>query len=245
MTNTIIINDITKSFGDKRVLTDIDFTMEAGKIYGFIGPSSVGKTTLVRLIVGMEQPTMGSIYVLDNRVPNMSLLKHIGFMSQSDSLYLHLTGYENLKFYTALFTMKKHQAAERIEYTARLVGLRDDLSKKVCYYSSDMRRRLSLAIALLHNPDILVLDEPTVGTDPTLRQQIWDALYMLKELGKTIIVTTHVMDEAEHCDIVALIDDGRILTDGTPNELKSKFNAQTFDEVFIRASENGSGGTMK
>lgn len=235
MNEQIIINDVTKTFQDKRVLTDIHFTMQPGRIYGFIGPSGSGKTTLVRMIAGMEEPTMGSIYMMDKKVPDLSLTEKIGFMAQSDALYMDLSGRENLKFFASLYRMSSKKTAERIEYTSRLVGLREELGKKVKNYSGGMKRRLSLAIALLHDPDILILDEPTVGIDPELRQNIWHELRQLKEDNKTIIITTHVMDEAERCDYIAMIKEGRILTEGTPEELKQQYHVQTFDEVFIHA----------
>lgn len=237
MTQEIVINSVSKAFKDKSVLHEIDFDMDAGRIYGFIGPSGAGKTTLVRMIAGIETPTAGSIYVMDKLVPDISLLNRIGFMAQSDALYLELTGKENLEFYSALFTMKRRIAQERIQYVARVVGLTQDLPKKVSQYSGGMKRRLSLAIALLHNPDILILDEPTVGIDPELRQTIWNELNKLKSNGKLILITTHVMDEAERCDYIAMIKDGTILAQGTPAHLKKDYRAQSFDEVFIKAGK--------
>lgn len=235
MNEQIIINDVTKTFHDQSVLTDIDFTMQSGRIYGFIGPSGAGKTTLVRMIAGMEEATMGSIYIMDKKVPDLSLVEKIGFMAQSDALYMDLSGRENLKFFASLYEMNGKKTAARIAYTSSLVGLQEDLNKKVKNYSGGMKRRLSLAIALLHDPDILILDEPTVGIDPELRQNIWHELDQLKADGKTIIITTHVMDEAERCDYIAMIKQGRLLTEGTPDELKRQYHVKTFDEVFIHA----------
>ncbi|TDM07905.1 ABC transporter ATP-binding protein [Macrococcus lamae] len=237
MTEQIIINNVSKSFGNFQVLTDVNFDMEAGKIYGFIGPSGAGKTTLVRMIAGMETPSKGSIYVLDKAVPDITLLQSIGFMAQSDALYPELTGRENLEFYTSLYSLKRTTAKERISYTSNLVGLQNDLHKKVSHYSGGMKRRLSLATALLHDPDILILDEPTVGIDPALRKTIWEELAKLKAQGKTIIITTHVMDEVERCDYIAMINDGSILAEGTPHQLKQRYNAYSFDDVFINAGK--------
>lgn len=237
MTEQIIINHVSKSLGDVQVLTDIDFDMHAGRIYGFIGPSGAGKTTLVRMIAGMDYPTKGSIYVRDKTVPHMSLMHEIGFMAQSDALYLDLTGRENLEFYASLYSLNRQTKEKRIRYTADLVGLTHDLKKRVSHYSGGMKRRLSLATALLHDPTILILDEPTVGIDPELRSMIWDELDKLKQQGKTIIITTHVMDEAERCDDIVMIKDGMILTEGSPEELKARFHAASFDEVFINAGK--------
>ncbi|KAA1037611.1 ABC transporter ATP-binding protein [Macrococcus equipercicus] len=235
MAEQIIINNVSKSFGNAQVLTGIDFDMDSGRIYGFIGPSGAGKTTLVRMIAGLDYPSAGSIYVLDKVVPDRSLMQHVGFMAQSDALYSELTGRENLAFYCSLYSLKKNVAKERIAYTAGLVGLENDLNKKVSQYSGGMKRRLSLAIALLHNPTIIILDEPTVGIDPELRRSIWEELAKLKAQGKTIIMTTHVMDEAERCDYIAMIKDGTILASGTPYHLKTQYHAASFDDVFIKA----------
>jgi len=236
MNHPIEIQQISKRFGKKVVLHDINLTIEQGQIYGFIGPSGAGKTTLVKMIVGMDEPDTGTIHVLNKKVPNLDLLQDIGYMAQADALYLELTGEENLKFFASLFKLKKTETKERIAYVADLVGLTNELSKKVSAYSGGMKRRLSLAIALIQNPKILILDEPTVGIDPELRLSIWNELLRLKkEENKTIIVTTHVMDEAERCDIVAMVRDGIILTKGAPAELKARYNASSFDEVFLQA----------
>jgi ABC-2 type transport system ATP-binding protein len=236
MSNTVEINKISKRFGKKIVLNEVDLSIEQGKIYGFIGPSGAGKTTLVKLIVGMDLPDNGTIHVLGKKVPNLELLQDIGYMAQSDALYSELTGEENLAFFASLYRLNRAEKKERIAYTSKLVNLTGDLNKKVSAYSGGMKRRLSLAIALIHNPKILILDEPTVGIDPELRLNIWNELIRLKkEESKTIIVTTHVMEEAERCDFIAMVRDGCILTRGTPNELKEAYHARNFDEVFLYA----------
>ncbi|THE12234.1 ABC transporter ATP-binding protein [Bacillus timonensis] len=236
MINTVEIEKVGKSFGKKVVLNEIDLTIEEGTIYGFIGPSGAGKTTLVKMIVGMDSPDAGFIQVLGKKMPNLELLQDIGYMAQSDALYTELTGKENLSFFASLYKLNRTETKERIAYTAKLVNLTDDLNKKVSTYSGGMKRRLSLAIALIQNPQILILDEPTVGIDPELRLTIWNELFRLKkEEGKTIIVTTHVMEEAERCDYIAMVRDGRILTRGTPIELKETYHASNFDEVFLQA----------
>ncbi|MFS0820583.1 ABC transporter ATP-binding protein [Bacillus sp. 1P02SD] len=236
MINTVEIEKVSKSFGKKVVLNEIDLTIEEGTIYGFIGPSGAGKTTLVKMIVGMDSPDAGFIQVLGKKMPNLELLQDIGYMAQSDALYTELTGKENLAFFASLYKLNRTETKERIAYTAKFVNLTDDLNKKVSTYSGGMKRRLSLAIALIQNPQILILDEPTVGIDPELRLTIWNELFRLKkEEGKTIIVTTHVMEEADRCDYIAMVRDGRILTRGTPTELKETYHASNFDEVFLQA----------
>ena len=236
MESTIKVNQVSKSFGKKTVLSSVNLTIEKGQLFGFIGPSGAGKTTLVKMIVGMEKADTGSIHVLDQKMPNLALLQEIGYMAQSDALYVDLTGEENLKLFASLYKIKKADQKKRIAYVSSLVNLTDDLKKRVAAYSGGMKRRLSLAIALIQDPKILILDEPTVGIDPELKLSIWKEFLRLKEEEqKTIIVTTHVMDEAERCDYVAMVRDGRLLTSGSPSELKASYETDNFDEVFLRA----------
>jgi ABC-2 type transport system ATP-binding protein len=235
MSSTVIINDVSKSFGKRLVLNQINLTVESGEIFGLIGPSGSGKTTLVKIIVGMDSPNQGDVQVLNTAVPNLKLLQRIGYMAQADALYSDLTGVENLAFFASLFKLKKEEQKKRIAYAAQLVNLTDDLKKKVQNYSGGMKRRLSLAVALIQDPEILILDEPTVGIDPELRRSIWAELYRLKNEGKTILVTTHVMDEAEKCDRLAMVRDGQIITSGSPAELKNQFGITSLEEVFLTA----------
>ncbi|WP_054954791.1 ABC transporter ATP-binding protein [Paenibacillus dakarensis] len=236
MKDTITIQDVSKSFGKKTVLKDISLAIEEGRIYGFIGPSGAGKTTLVKMIVGMDAPDQGSVHVLGEKMPSLHILRQIGYMAQSDALYTALTGKENLIFFASLFKLSKAERQNRMAYAADLVNLTSDLDKKVSAYSGGMKRRLSLAIALIQNPQILILDEPTVGIDPELRISIWNELLRLKrEEGKTIIVTTHVMDEAEKCDHISMVRDGALIANGTPDQLKEQYSVNTLDEVFLKA----------
>lgn len=236
METRIQVKQVGKSFGKKNVLHDINLQIEKGQIYGLIGPSGSGKTTLVKMIVGMSETDTGSIHVLNKKVPNLSLLQDIGYMAQSDALYTELTGQENLKFFASLYQLSKPEQKNRIEYTANLVDLTNDLHQKVSTYSGGMKRRLSLAIALIQDPEVIILDEPTVGIDPELRHSVWEELFRLKEeKEKSIIVTTHVMAEAERCDIVAMIRDGGMLEHGSPEDLKVKYEADNFDDVFLKA----------
>lgn len=236
---TVKITNISKRFGPKTVLTDVSLSMSQGQIYGFIGPSGAGKTTLVKMMVGMDTPDCGEVHILDEKMPSLNVLPKIGYMAQSDALYPELTGWENIQFFAELYTMPKVKQKERIAYAARLVHLQDELKKKVSVYSGGMKRRLSLAIALVQDPDILILDEPTVGIDPELRLGIWNELGRLKETErKTIIVTTHVMDEADRCDQLAMVRDGRILAEGSPDALKNMYQANSLEEVFLQAGRH-------
>lgn len=235
MTASIVVTDVSKSFGKKVVLNQISLAVEPGQIYGLIGPSGSGKTTLVKIIVGMDQPSMGTVHVLNTAVPNLNLLQKIGYMAQADALYTELTGEENLAFFASLFMLKKDVQKRRIAYAADLVNLTSHLKKKVEAYSGGMKRRLSLAVALIQDPEVLILDEPTVGIDPELRLSIWTELYRLKDAGKSILITTHVMDEAEKCDQLAMVRDGEILTSGSPSELKEQYGITSLEEVFLKA----------
>lgn len=230
------VSDVSKSYGKHQILSDIHFSAETGQIVGLIGPSGSGKTTLIKLIMGMDLPTSGSVDVLGERVPKLSLLQQVGYMAQSDALYQDLTGYENLTFFASMFLMNKKEKKERIAYVTQLVQLESALKKRVVTYSGGMKRRLSLAIALIQNPQMLILDEPTVGIDPELRKSIWKELVRLKvEEQKTILITTHVMDEAEKCDVLAMIREGCLITSGSPRELKTKYGVNNLEDVFLKA----------
>lgn len=233
MNAVIQVSNVSKSFGSHHVLEDISLTVEKNEIYGLLGPSGAGKTTLVKMIAGIETPSDGSIKVLDTLMPNLRNMTQIGFMAQSDALYLELSGNENLEFFASIYGLKGKRQRERIEHAASLVNLTDFLKKPVHQYSGGMKRRLSLAAALLHEPDILILDEPTVGIDPVLRQSIWKELYKLSDMGTTILVTTHVMDEAEKCGQLGMLRDGRLIASGSPQQLRESTSSTTIEEAFL------------
>ncbi|WAA13124.1 ABC transporter ATP-binding protein [Fervidibacillus halotolerans] len=238
MNQAVQMEKVKKKYGKKTVLDHIQLSVQEGAIHGLIGPSGAGKTTIVKLVAGMETPERGFVNVFNERMPNLQVLQKIGFMAQSDALYENLTGLEHLRFFGSLFKLKKGEMNDRIDYVANLVNLTEDLSKKVSAYSGGMKRRLSLAIALVHNPNLLILDEPTVGIDPELKLQIWDELFRLKEEGRTIIITTHVMDEAEKCDSITMVRNGKLIAQGTPKELKQVYRTENFDRVFLLAGRD-------
>ncbi len=234
LVNCISIKDISKQYKKQTVLKDINFTVKEGEIFGLLGPSGAGKTTLIRLIMGMEAPKEGSIEIYDKKVPNSKIIEEIGYTAQADALYTDLSGYENLKFYCQLYKVPKKEWKVRMEKALSVVNLNDEGKKIVSNYSGGMKRRLSLAISLLHNPKILILDEPTVGMDPVLRQQIWNEFYKLKKEGVTIVITTHVMDEADKCDRVAMIREGRCISVGEPKNLTKNLGCENLEEVFLK-----------
>ncbi|MBC1988448.1 ABC transporter ATP-binding protein [Listeria seeligeri] len=229
----IKVTDLTVKIGKKDILSNMSLEIKKGEIFGLIGPSGAGKTTLVKTIIGMEKATTGQTEVLEKRMPNLSVISKIGYMAQSDALYTDLTAKENLDFFASLYSIKRNEKKERMNYAAKLVNLEPDLTKKVSNYSGGMKRRLSLAISVLADPDVLILDEPTVGIDPELRKSIWEELAELKANGKCILVTTHVMDEAEKCDRLAMIRNGKIIAVGTPQELSSKTTSGKLEDAFL------------
>lgn len=230
----IKVDNLVKKYGKNIVLNSISMYLNKGEILGLIGPSGAGKSTLIKVIMGIEKANSGTITVLDEKVPTLNIFKNIGYMAQSDALYEDLSGKENLEFFAKLYNMKSQSIKERIKYTSNLVNLQDDMNKRVSNYSGGMKRRLSLAAALIQNPDLFILDEPTVGIDPTLRLSIWNEIYRLKENGRSLIVTTHVMDEALKCDRLILIINGKILAMGTPKELMKNFKVESIEEIFLK-----------
>lgn len=238
MGRLIEIEKLSKSFGEQKVLDKIDFKLESGEIVGLIGPSGSGKSTLIKTMLGMEKADDGEALVLDYKMPKREILSNIGYMAQSDALYEMLTGYENLEFFGKMKGVPSDKLKKEIEYIAEIVDLTDDLKKLVSNYSGGMKRRLSLAIALIGSPELLILDEPTVGIDPSLRKNIWKELFKQRDNGVGILVTTHVMDEAELTDKVGLLFNGDIIDFDTPQQLKVKNNVKTIEEVFLKVEEN-------
>lgn len=229
----ITTNNVCKVFGRKTVLENISLEIHSSETFGLLGPSGSGKTTLVKLLTGIDQATTGKIEVFGTLMPKLSLLHQIGYMAQSDALYLELTAAENLDLFASLYGLSGQNKRRRIHQVMELVNLSDHLHKKVAAYSGGMKRRLSLAISLLHEPPLLILDEPTVGIDPVLRQSIWQELKQLNTNGTTIVLTTHVMDEAEKCDRLGMIRDGKLLAVETPEALVAQSGMNTLEEAFI------------
>lgn len=231
----IVLNHLAKKFGDQTVLKDINLTLNRGEIIGLIGPSGAGKSTVIKVTLGMEVASGGSAKVFDTQMPNRELLGRIGYMAQTDALYEALSGRENLKFYGLMKGIAKADMAKEVAHAAQVVDLTADLDKRVSGYSGGMMRRLSLAIALLGNPELLILDEPTVGIDPALRRQIWAELGSIRDEGRSVLITTHVMDEAELVDRVALLLGGEVMAFDKPSVLKQQYGVATVEDVFLKA----------
>lgn len=233
----IEIKGLTKHFGRKRVLDDVTVTFEDGEIVGIIGPSGTGKTTMIKCMLGMEKIDAGMVTINQKQMPNRAVLGDIGYMAQSDALYEDLTARENLQFFAQIYMTKGENIQQRIEWCAEKVNLTQDLDQLVKNFSGGMKRRLSLAISFLQDPQILILDEPTVGIDPKLRKSVWEDLYMFKSEGKAILITTHVLDEADRCDKLLLMNNGKIVAQGTPTEIKVHYDADSIEDVFLKMGD--------
>jgi len=237
----IVLADVCKSFDKKTVIRDLSFTVKSGDIIGLLGPSGSGKTTTIRLLIGAIAADSGGITFDEIAVPSLGLLRRIGFMPQNDALYDDLSGEDNLKFFAELYAMKKSTLRKRIDDVLNLVDLVEDRKKYVRNYSGGMKKRLSLAVALIHEPDVLLLDEPTVGIDPVLRRSVWNQFKEMKKAGKTLIVSTHVMDEVYECDKAALLYNGELISYDTVQNLLNKTKSGKVDELFFTAAEQAGG----
>jgi ABC-2 type transport system ATP-binding protein len=229
----IRLEHVSKQFGTKQVLRDINLKVPCSKIFGLLGPSGSGKTTLVKMMAGIEVVSSGEVYLLNEKMPQLSMMSKIGYMAQSDALYSVLNAKENMQFFASMYGLKGAKQKQRIYEVMELVDLSADLKRQVQFYSGGMKRRLSLAIALLHEPQVLILDEPTVGIDPVLRKSIWNELSRLSENGTTVLITTHVMDEAGKCDNLAMIREGRLIAVGSPEVLMQDTSSTTLEDAFL------------
>lgn len=233
----IKLDHLEKKFGDRTILHDINLTVSVGEIVGLIGPSGSGKTTTIKTMLGMEKATQGTALVLGKTMPNRKVLSKIGYMAQSDALYESLSAKENLEFFGKMKGVTGRELQEEIIHVSKVVDLQNYLNQCVSGYSGGMKRRLSLAIALLGQPELLILDEPTVGIDPALRRQIWRELLNLRDQGQSILITTHVMDETELTDRVALLLHGDVIAFASPKELEKQYEVPTIEDVFLKAEE--------
>jgi ABC-2 type transport system ATP-binding protein len=224
------------SFGKQHVLRSVSLELQHGEIVGVLGPSGSGKTTLIRCILGMCRIDGGQVHVLGKKTPDLDVMDSIGYMAQADSLYDDLTGLDNLIFFAMLSGMKRNRAMEQARELFAMVGMQDDRTKRVVHYSGGMKRRLSLMAALIADPQVLILDEPTVGIDPVLREVFWEEFRRRKALGRAVIVTTHVMDEAGRCDRLMLLRDGIVIACDTPDNLLNITGLKNIEEVFLHFS---------
>ncbi len=222
MTAVIKTEGLTVCFGDFTAVDSLNLSVEAGQIFGFLGPNGSGKSTTVRVLCGILQPTRGECFILGHNVSTerQFIRQEIGYMSQKFSLYQDLTAQENLDFYAGLYGIDKTLREERIQNMLELAGLEKQQDVLTGSLAGGMRQRLALSCAVIHQPRILFLDEPTSGVDPKGRRLFWQIIYRLADAGTTVLITTHFMDEAEHCDCVGFINEGRLTACGSPQQLK-------------------------
>ncbi len=228
---TIRAAALVKQFGTIRAVDDVAFEMAGGRIYGLLGPNGAGKTTLIRLLTGMGRATSGTAEVLGVRMPSRPNLSRIGYMTQSDGIYPALTALENVRFFGAVYGVPEEAVAIR---ALEVVDLADRRDSVVLTLSGGMRRRLSLACALVHRPPVLFLDEPTVGVDPLLRVQFWKHFRALADAGTTIVVSSHVMDEADRCDELLFMRAGRVIARGSGAELRARAGTDNLEAAFLQ-----------
>ncbi len=226
------VADVVKSFGRLRALDGVTLRVKSGEVYGLLGPNGSGKTTLIRALVGLVAIDSGSVSVLGRRMPELAVLSRVGYMTQAAALYPDLTVEENVRFFAAINGVEGN-----VDDVLDFVELSDRRGSVVATLSGGMRTRASLACALVHRPRLLLLDEPTVGLDPQLRRQLWDQFGVMAAAGTTIVVSSHVMDEAERCQRLGLLRFGKLLAEGSVEELKAKAGVERLEDAFLKLSE--------
>ena len=219
----VVVRDLEKHFGKFVAVDRVSFEVSRGEIFGFLGSNGAGKSTVIRMLVGLLSPSGGSGTVagFDVLTEAEEIKKHIGYMSQKFSLYDDLTVEENINFYSGIYRIERAKKQQRKEWVLEMAGLRDHRHSRTAILSGGWKQRLALGCAVLHEPDIIFLDEPTSGVDPISRRQFWDLINDLAGKGVTVFVTTHYMDEAEYCDRLGLMDRGELIAVGTPQSVKT------------------------
>ena len=242
MQDIVIKTDkLTKRFGDFTAVNEITFQVNKGEIFGFLGANGAGKTTAMRMLIGLSKPTSGSAAVagFDVYKQTENIKKSIGYMSQKFSLYEDLTVLENISFYGGIYGLSDQQIKTKSDELINQLGLQNEAKKLVGSLPLGWKQKLSFSVALLHEPKIVFLDEPTGGVDPVTRRQFWDLIYAASDNGITIFVTTHYMDEAEYCNRISIMVDGKIKALDSPQNLQKQFKANSMDEVFYELARGG------
>ncbi len=241
MKETVIkTENLTKRFGDFIAVDGITFEVYKGEIFGFLGANGAGKTTAMRMLSGLSTPTSGKATVAGIDVfkhPEL-IKKNIGYMSQRFSLYEDLTVIENIKFYAGIYGLTDKEIKEKSDLVIHQLGMQNEIKKLVRDIPLGWKQKLALSVAILHEPKVVFLDEPTGGVDPATRKQFWDMIYQTADKGITVFVTTHYLDEAEYCNRISIMVDGRMDAIGTPRELKERFEVKTMDEVFYKLARS-------
>jgi ABC-2 type transport system ATP-binding protein len=233
-------SDVHKHFGPIHAVDGVSLTIRQGEVYGLLGPNGSGKTTLIRLFIGLLRPTSGNIRLLGAPMPSKAVLNRVGYMTQASALYEELTVRENVAFFADMSGRYDRTGIDRV---IELVDLRDRAGSPVRTLSGGLRQRTSLACALAHQPQLLLLDEPTVGVDPQLRATFWAYFRRLAESGVTLVISSHMMEEAERCDRLGFMRQGKLLAEGSAADLRRSKGTATLEEAFLRfASDAGAGG---
>jgi ABC-2 type transport system ATP-binding protein len=237
MENQVItVRNLVKKFGSFVANDNLNFEVYSGEIFGFLGANGAGKTTAIRILSGLSKPTSGEVIVAGfdaYRQPEM-IKKHIGYMCQKFSLYEDLTVKENIVLYGGIYGMKLTQVRKRVHDLLERLNFQEYENKIIADLPLGLRQKLAFSVAVLHEPKIVFLDEPTGGVDPITRRQFWEMIYETAARGITVFVTTHYMDEAEYCDRISIMSEGKIVALDTPVALKMKYEAETVEEVFIK-----------
>jgi len=238
MENKYVIDvvDLTKKFGDFMAVDHVTFQVKKGEIFGFLGANGAGKTTAMKMLIGISKPTSGQakvvgfdVYTKTNEIKNS-----IGYMSQKFALYDDLTVKENINFFGGIYGLKRKEIKEKTDLLISELGLENVANSLVADLPLGWKQKLSFSVALLHDPKIIFLDEPTGGVDPITRRQFWEMIYKTANEGTTVFVTTHYMDEAEYCDRVSIMVDGKIEALDTPYNLKQSFKVDSMNDVFLK-----------
>ena len=237
----IDVHELTRTFGTFTAVDRITFTVEEGEVFGFLGANGAGKTTAIKMLIGLLAPTSGraSVAGYDVDTQTEAIRRRIGYMSQRFSLYDDLTVRENVALYGGIYGLSDAVIADRMTTLLERLDLADARDSLVASLPLGWKQKLAFSVAMLHEPAVIFLDEPTGGVDPITRRQFWEMIYAAAAGGTTVFVTTHYLDEAEYCDRVSIMVDGRIATLGTPAELKTAAGAATLDEVFVRLARPG------
>ncbi|MBS1554906.1 MAG: ABC transporter ATP-binding protein [Bacteroidetes bacterium] len=242
--NAIAVQNLTKQFGSFTAVDNISFDVKRGEIFGFLGANGAGKTTAMRMLCGLSFPTRGEATVagFDLFREAEKIKKSIGYMSQKFSLYEDLTIKENIRFYGGIYGLTDGQIKSKTDFMLQHLGLSEQANTLVKSLPLGWRQKLSFSVAMVHEPQIVFLDEPTGGVDPVTRREFWTMIYEAAHAGTTVFVTTHYMDEAEYCDRVSIMVDGRIDALGTPTELKEQFSASDMAGVFLKLARRAKRG---
>jgi ABC-2 type transport system ATP-binding protein len=230
---SVKIEGLTRSFGNFVAVDTISLAIRKGEVFGFLGPNGAGKSTTIKMLCGLLLPTGGNGAVggYDIMTESEEIKKHIGYMSQKFSLYDDLTIEENINFFSGIYGVRKAKREERTEWALQMSGLKEQRTDLTCTLPGGIKQRLALGCALLHEPPVVFLDEPTSGVDPISRRNFWNLIYDMAQTGTTIFVTTHYMDEADYCDRLALIYRGKIIAEGTPGEMRQNYMKQDVLEI--------------